>query len=332
MRLVDQPRTLPSVTPLRLVSGTTIPDPLVLAREFVRDDGSYQAYDLAPVRHDSTLTETDVRTANRIIARMSSKVVAGVLAARGPVEAALRVIPPDASLMSNEVDWAALEALLAAFEGVPEVGLPRASKVLHKKRPGLIPILDSVVEEYLVRHHRVPPGGGLATRGIVLTRAYRAELLSSLDVLHEVRAALLAEGVDLTECRLLDLYLWAYSGTYTPAWKRRGDPVSPRVISPRSQPVALPLSWPLTSFLDDDDGYLSWLAANPGGYVLNLHRRPRPDYLKLHRTSCSHLARVGVRQWTVDYAKVCSLSTAAIEAWARKNVGGGVDRCPGCGP
>ena len=33
------------------------------------------------------------------------------------------------------------------------------------------------------------------------------------------------------------------------------------------------------TFVDDDRGYLRWLAANPTGFVLNTTRSPIPTYL-----------------------------------------------------
>lgn len=45
-------------------------DALGEALEFIEKDGTYYSYDLAPVEQDNTLTEADVRAANRIIARI----------------------------------------------------------------------------------------------------------------------------------------------------------------------------------------------------------------------------------------------------------------------
>ena len=40
-------------------------------------------------------------------------------------------------------------------------------------------------------------------------------------------------------------------------------------------------------FMDDDNGYLRWIAANPGGFVLNCDRKPHARYLKLQHVSLS---------------------------------------------
>lgn len=84
-------------------------------------------------------------------------------------------------------------------------------------------------------------------------------------------------------------------------------------------------------FVDDDDGYLGWLAAHPGGFVINADRTPRPAYLRLHRASCRTIngrpARGG--RWTKDYIKVCG-DREELESWARFEVGGKVQPCPTC--
>ena len=41
-----------------------------------------------------------------------------------------------------------------------------------------------------------------------------------------------------------------------------------------------------TQFVNDDDGYLRWLAQNPDGFVVNSNRVPVGSYLILHRASC----------------------------------------------
>ena len=43
----------------------------------------------------------------------------------------------------------------------------------------------------------------------------------------------------------------------------------------------------LTHFVNDDDGYLRWLAQNPDGFVVNSNRVPVSSYLILHRASCT---------------------------------------------
>ncbi len=77
--------------------------------------------------------------------------------------------------------------------------------------------------------------------------------------------------------------------------------------------------------MDDDAGYVAWLAAHPGGYVLNHERYPSIRYLVLHRAACATMApRDGgdTRTWTSAYPKTCAPTSAALADWAEASTGG----------
>jgi len=73
----------------------------------------------------------------------------------------------------------------------------------------------------------------------------------------------------------------------------------------------------IIEFMDDDQGYVAWLADHPDGYVLNCERPPRPAYLKLHQATCGTINGAPGRRWTVAYQKVCAETLKEIEAWTR---------------
>jgi len=84
-------------------------------------------------------------------------------------------------------------------------------------------------------------------------------------------------------------------------------------------------------FLDDDSGYLQWLATHRDGFVINTYRKPTGTYLVLHRATCRTISgtpAVGSR-WTVDYAKFCG-GRSELEAFARNEVGGEPRICGRC--
>jgi Family of unknown function (DUF6308) len=325
-----------------LRSGVEIADTLETALDFVARDGSYRAYDLAPVAVDADLTEADVRVANGIIARMPGRVVERIVRRAPAVNAALERIPAETTLLAPEEDvpWEALELLLLALAGLDEVGLPRATKVLHKKRPALVPILDSVVETYLRSVEEIPRLGDFAADGVALIRSYKRELDATGTGLRALRGELAARGIELTECRLLDLFLWAYSGTCTPLWQRAGAATAatadgrpvPALPSSATAVLATPIDGELVVFRDDEAGYLAWLEAHPHGFVLNAARSPRPDYLILHRASCRTISGQPTRGdvWTGPYIKVCADGEAAIERWTAATVGAAPRRCLVC--
>jgi hypothetical protein len=212
---------------IKLADGTVIHCPLERMRTSIRTDGSYQRWDMAAVAHDNTLTEADVRVANRSTARMSPAVVAGIMDRHDRIDEALASIPAGSSLMDEDgsVPWEALGQLFEAFDDVPAVGLARMTKVMHRKRPALIPILDSVIEAYLVRTGG-PVAGTRPERGVALTRVYKREMDSNAEALRCLRRELAQESLDLTECRLLDVFMWSHAaGTNPSTSKRRPRPV-----------------------------------------------------------------------------------------------------------
>jgi hypothetical protein len=84
-------------------------------------------------------------------------------------------------------------------------------------------------------------------------------------------------------------------------------------------------------FIDDDSGYLDWLAANPEGFVLSVGRSPASAYLVLHRARCGTIGgqpACGDR-WTADYVKYCG-GRAELEAFARDHLPGYPRPCGLC--
>ncbi len=75
---------------------------------------------------------------------------------------------------------------------------------------------------------------------------------------------------------------------------------------------------PVASFVDDEPGYLAWLAAHPYGFVLNSERRPRSTYLVLHRAGCGTISGAPARgkTFTSPFRKTCAPAAASLTAWA----------------
>src|SRR5271157_6274634 len=86
-------------------------------------------------------------------------------------------------------------------------------------------------------------------------------------------------------------------------------------------------------FVNDDDGYLRWLAQNPNGFVVNSNRVPVSSYLILHRASCKWINTSAQTNWTTTgYIKTCSNDLTALTDWAEREVGGSLKPCKSCQP
>jgi hypothetical protein len=81
----------------------------------------------------------------------------------------------------------------------------------------------------------------------------------------------------------------------------------------------------LHHFENDEPGYLDWIRKNPEGYVLNLNRRPKQNYLVLHRASCRDIcipsSHRGTEQFTGgNYVKLCATDAKSIVGWIGEKV------------
>jgi hypothetical protein len=192
-----------------LRSGVKVENPLEVALEFL---AAYSSYEICDSSGPASFDERDLRLANRGGARISAAEIAAILERRGEIERALRRIHPAASLAdaTSSIPWIPLTRLFDAFADIRGIGFSKMTKALHRKRPALIPMLDSVVQAYLARDH---PGtrssGSFGERAIALVRSYKQDLDRNRLVLHEVRRELASRKYRLTEVRILDLLIWS---------------------------------------------------------------------------------------------------------------------------
>jgi hypothetical protein len=87
------------------------------------------------------------------------------------------------------------------------------------------------------------------------------------------------------------------------------------------------------TFVDDDRGFVRWRDAHRSGFVLSHEHKPRPNFLKVHRTTCPTLqgdAPARGNDWTRVLPKTCSDGIEELRQWARVASGGALDECPMC--
>jgi hypothetical protein len=198
---------------LVLRGGVEVENPLELALEFLASYSSYEAYDSSS-SGPASFDERDLRLANRGGARISAAEIAAILERRGEIERALRNVHPDASLVDapSSIPWLPLTRLFDAFADIRGIGFSKMTKALHRKRPALIPILDSVVQSYLTRDDsgtRSP--GSFGERSTALVRSYKQDLDRNRSALHELQQELASRSYRLSEVRILDLLIWSLS-------------------------------------------------------------------------------------------------------------------------
>jgi Family of unknown function (DUF6308) len=196
---------------ITLRGGVELDNALELALEFLE---AYSGLETGDSSGPASFDESDLRLANRGGARISAAQIAAILERRGEVEQALGQLDPDASLMdaTSSIPWAPLTRLFDAFADIHGVGFSKTTKTLHKKRPALIPMLDSVVQEYLTRDlPKTSSPASFGERATELVRSYKQDLDRNRSGLQELQRELARSGYQLTEVRILDIVIWSVS-------------------------------------------------------------------------------------------------------------------------
>jgi hypothetical protein len=211
---------------LLLSDGTQISDPSALIANYYERD-AHELYDSLEVPQDNKLD----------LAALSSLAFFEVFNPRleqwrqlwnlrSEIEAMLGKIPPNLELMSEEIPWlAVVDIFNFFFLRVRGFGFARASKVLHKKRPHLIPILDTLVtkhyctvqDEVFKEKPRREKVFGWAAKETI--SAIRTDIIANKEVLVKLQHLCKSRGINLTLVRTFDVVVWEWGRT-----KRREIP------------------------------------------------------------------------------------------------------------
>ena len=143
----------------------------------------------------------------------------------------LAVIPTTVAITDKNIPWNELTELFGEFLAVDGFSCARVTKILHKKRPRLIPILDrarvidkyyqAVVEEIIERMHSIS-GESLSSlrqdilnfslTATALVARIRDDILVNKKVLNKIKDKLDKEGLSLSLVRIFDIILWENAG------------------------------------------------------------------------------------------------------------------------
>jgi uncharacterized protein DUF6308 len=199
--------TAPSVRPVVLRNGVEIEDPLRVALGFAEAHGRW---DVGDPSGPAAFGEPHLRLANRGGARISAAQIAAILERRPAIERALRAIAPRATLAAaaSDVPWLQLRQLFDAFAEIHGVGLSKTTKALHRKRPALIPLLDSVIQSYL-DDDDLGSQAPFGERALAFVRGYKRDLDRNRVAMRALRRELARRNHELTEVRILDVLIWS---------------------------------------------------------------------------------------------------------------------------
>jgi Family of unknown function (DUF6308) len=187
------------------------------AREYLTGSAAwaYPAYDGYRTRYDPYIIEDADLLAPVLlnVNRLTLKAYYGLQAQRDRLQDYLAAIPCDAELLGAEDgDLEPIRMLFGVLDypGIPDVQGTILAKILHRKRPGFIPLYDERVRRCYQIGERapVPPRRGRPWGDffVALAVAMRTDLNDCFDTWVEI--ADLAPGPSISMLRALDIVAW----------------------------------------------------------------------------------------------------------------------------
>ena len=135
------------------------------------------------------------------------------IAGRG--DSILSRIPVGANLLSFDAELREFRALIHAAVQAPGVLVPVATKVLHRKRRGFIPMLDSVVMGHYVGFLKQPELREksqlkpiAASVAVDISRVFREDLAQARSMIEKIGTLLADQGSELSAVRILEILIW----------------------------------------------------------------------------------------------------------------------------
>ena len=199
---------------LRLQTNEEIELPDEVVRNYISRENFARIYDEAEAPSDNLLTVTHILNIRNIgSGDFPEDTVDTLMGRRELIARALGDIPTGASLLDDSLPWDALRNLFSAMlePKIPHFWRSRSSKLLHKFRPHLIPILDNnrIVDDYCERvaeksGEMLPPGD---RQEVEKTLRCMEILKVDADINRELLEQL-SEESQRTPLRVLDILLW----------------------------------------------------------------------------------------------------------------------------
>jgi hypothetical protein len=199
---------------MKTATGFVVRNPLELLIGFVRH--WYPMYDGVQVPQDNSLRVTEIALSTMISSRISGNTGGAIWRdARCAVEKALAEIPHEVDLLDIPEGEAipgeeGMSCAISAMCDITRCKLSVATKILHKKRPGLIPIFDSVVEGlYWPTWCPSVKDRAWGDYAVELTRWVHKDMLSVSSELRKLRDRMQKNRTPMTGCRILNVLMWA---------------------------------------------------------------------------------------------------------------------------
>ncbi len=198
---------------LILRSGVVIDDPGGTASRIMAEEWAY--YDGLSPGDPDRIEPADVLatvSVNSFVndAKLVRQVHRGL---SGACDDLLRALPRNVSLLDADLETVA--ELIAAACSVAHVLIPVATKVLHRKRAAMVPMLDNVVLGHYFNYLGRPELIGwsqdkrrVGAAAKIALDGFKTDLEAAEHELNEIATRLDREGTPVTLVRLLEMLLW----------------------------------------------------------------------------------------------------------------------------
>jgi hypothetical protein len=179
-------------------------------------------YDQTQLSQDDYFPATQIQLARSLVPKIGGRVIPSeavqvLITRQSQIETCLQSVPSTVSIMDKyqDIPWSSLESLFSLFR-VPYIGITRFTKMLHKKRPNIVPILDKEV-----RNKYLQPllGRGSLSGVSDPTKAvlYIQELKKDVDINSEVLTQMYnwkGKPYPISIPRILDIVVWCRFGPF----------------------------------------------------------------------------------------------------------------------
>jgi hypothetical protein len=197
---------------MKLKSGLRIPKAKELILGFVK--AWYPMYDGVEVAVDNELRVTEIALSVMLNSQISGNTGGEIYNKRKPIQKALKKIPVDVDLLSIPIGET-IPGLGGIAEAVDEmcslhrVKLSVSTKILHKKRPLLIPIFDSQVEAQY--SGSIPDSSNMEYGEYcnAMIRLVHEDMIAAKQELLDLCNLLKKNGTPMTPLRVLNAMTWA---------------------------------------------------------------------------------------------------------------------------
>ncbi len=171
-------------------------------------NGGWEIYDGVEVNQDNHLTIYDIVLSVALNSRVNRSTVWYLWQQKNSIEEALSKVPTHTCLDSEQVPWNELHVLFDRFCHIKSVKEAVTTKILHKKRPNLIPVYDSIVGEFFrpqMKDVWYPGGAKFLIRYL---EVFRNLMLNHKEEIHMLHSFLKERGWFVTPVRVLEVLIW----------------------------------------------------------------------------------------------------------------------------